>query len=67
MDRKMKWGMIERLWRSLRYEYIYLHAFEGGAETWAGVINNEHVESHTLPKLVQVILNRPQFTRRLAV
>ncbi len=28
---------IERLWRSLKYECIYLHAFEGGAETRAGI------------------------------
>jgi len=28
---------IERLWRSLKYECIYLHAFEGGAEVRAGI------------------------------
>lgn len=28
---------IERLWRSLKYECIYLHAFEGGAEARAGI------------------------------
>jgi putative transposase len=28
---------IERLWRSLKYECIYLHAFEGGATVRAGI------------------------------
>mgnify|MGYP006099012949 CR=1 FL=1 len=29
--------MIERLWRSLKYECAYLHAFEKGSETRAGM------------------------------
>jgi putative transposase len=29
--------MIERLWRSLKYECIYLNAFETGPETRAGI------------------------------
>jgi putative transposase len=29
--------MIERLWRSLKYECIYLNAFETGSETRAGI------------------------------
>jgi len=28
---------IERLWRSLKYECIYLHAFETGSELRAGL------------------------------
>jgi hypothetical protein len=28
--------MIERLWRSVKYEYIYLNAFETGSEMRAG-------------------------------
>ena len=28
---------IERLWRSFKYECIYLHAFNGGAEVRAGI------------------------------
>ena len=35
MDGKGSWldnGMIERLWRSLKYECVYLHAFTGGHE-----------------------------------
>jgi putative transposase len=29
--------MIERLWRSLKYECVYLHAFERGADAKAGI------------------------------
>lgn len=39
MDGKGRWidnRMIERLWRSLKYECIYLNAFETGSETRAG-------------------------------
>ena len=35
MDSKGRWMdniMIERLWRSLKYECVYLHAFETGSE-----------------------------------
>lgn len=50
MDGKGRWMdnvMIERLWRSLKYECIYLHAFETGSEVRQGInrwINhyNEH-------------------------
>jgi putative transposase len=40
MDGKGRWidnRMIERLWRSLKYECVYLHAFETGSETKAGI------------------------------
>ena len=30
---------IERLWRSLKYECVYLHAFETGSELRAGLAN----------------------------
>ena len=30
-------GMIERLWRSLKYECVYLHAFERGSQAKAGI------------------------------
>ena len=29
--------MIERLWRSIKYECIYLNAFETGSEARAGI------------------------------
>ena len=35
MDGKGSWldnVLIERLWRSLKYECVYLHAFTGGSE-----------------------------------
>jgi putative transposase len=40
MDGKGGWidnRMIERLWRSLKYECVYLHAFETGSEAKAGI------------------------------
>lgn len=40
MDGKGAWRdnrMIERLWRSLKYECVYLHAFETGSEMRAGI------------------------------
>ncbi len=40
MDGKGRWMdniMIERLWRSLKYECIYLHAFEVGSEVRQGL------------------------------
>ena len=40
MDGKGRWMdtiFIERLWRSLKYECICLHAFETGSETRAGI------------------------------
>ena len=40
MDGKGRWidnRMIERLWRSLKYECVYLHAFETGSQANAGI------------------------------
>ncbi|GGC71942.1 hypothetical protein GCM10011504_56950 [Siccirubricoccus deserti] len=40
MDGRGRWMntvLIERLWRSLKYECIYLHAFETGSELLAGL------------------------------
>lgn len=40
MDGKRRWidnRMIERLWRTLKYECVYLHAFETGTEAKAGI------------------------------
>ena len=40
MDGKGRWvdnRMIKRLWRSLKYECVYLHAFERGSEAKAGI------------------------------
>ena len=35
--RKRRQVMIERLWRSLKYECVYLHAFETGSEVRQGI------------------------------
>ena len=40
MDGKGRWidnRMIERLWRSLKYECVYIHAFESGKEALQGI------------------------------
>jgi putative transposase len=40
MDGRGRWidnVFIERLWRSLKYECVYLHAFETGSELRAGL------------------------------
>jgi putative transposase len=42
MDGKGRWMdnvMIERLWRSLKYECVYLNAFEAGSEARKGIGN----------------------------
>ena len=40
MDGRGRWMdnvFIERLWRSMKYECVYLHAFETGGEARAGI------------------------------
>ncbi len=42
MDGRGRWMdnvFIERLWRNLKYECIYLHAFETGSELRFGLLN----------------------------
>jgi len=52
MDGKGRWMdniFIERLWRTLKYECIYLHAFETGSETRRGIerwVNKYNHSSH---------------------
>ena len=54
MDGRGRWidnRFIERLWRSLKYECVYLHAFETGSEarrgisTWISYYNRERPHS----------------------
>ena len=54
MDGKGRWidnRMIERLWRSLKYECVYLNAFETGSEArmgigkWVAYYNSERPHS----------------------
>lgn len=40
MDGKGRWVdnvFVERLWRSLKYEEVYLHAYEDVPEAWSGI------------------------------
>jgi len=40
MDGRSRWldnVFIERLWRSLKYENVYLNAYETGSESRAGI------------------------------
>ena len=54
MDGKTRYPddiFIERLWRSLKYECVYLHAFETGSELrtgltrWIGYYNTDRPHS----------------------
>jgi putative transposase len=58
MDGRGRWMdnvFIERLWRSLKYECVYLHAFETGSELraglgrWIGPITTPSVRTRALP------------------
>jgi putative transposase len=40
---------IERLWRSIKYECIYLHAFSGGREVRQGIGNWMTFYNHRRP------------------
>jgi putative transposase len=60
MDGKGRWMdnvFIERLWRSLKYECVYLQAFENGTETregiggWIRYYNSERPHSEVDPKI----------------
>jgi putative transposase len=42
MDGKGRWMddvFVERLWRSMKYECVYLHAFESATEARKGIGN----------------------------
>jgi putative transposase len=52
MDGKGRWMdniFIERLWRTLKYECIYLHAFETGSETRDGIGRWAYKYNHERP------------------
>jgi putative transposase len=54
MDGKGRWMdniFIERLWRTLKYECIYLHAFETGSETRDGISRWAYKYNHERPHL----------------
>ena len=52
MDGRGRWldnVFIERLWRSLKYECVYLHAFETGSEARAGIARWIDFYNHQRP------------------
>jgi putative transposase len=68
IDGKGAWRdnrMIERLWRSLKYECVYLNAFETGSEMRAGIgkwltyYNSER--PHSTHGILTPEVNRPLF------
>jgi transposase InsO family protein len=74
MDGKGAWRdnrMIERLWRSLKYECVYLNAFDTGSEMRAGIgkwlIYYNAERPHSKPKTLRLALVYPQtlFSRGL--
>ena len=45
MDGRGTWRdnvFIERVWRSVKYEYIYLYAYD--SNTWTGIFRNGHIQ-----------------------
>lgn len=69
MDGRGRWidnRMIERLWRSLKYECVYLNDFETGSETregigaWSSYYNERRPHSsHELLTPAEVYDSRP--------
>jgi putative transposase len=49
---------IERLWRSLKYKYVYLHAWECGSEAKAGIRKWMTFYNHQRPH--SALGDRPQ-------
>ena len=53
---------VERLWRSLKYEYVYLQAWETGSEAKAGVRKWAEFYNHKRPQ--SAVRTWRQTTRR---
>lgn len=76
MDGRGRWidnRMIERLWRSLKYECVYLNAFETGSEarkgigTWISYYNeNRPHSSHGLLTPAEAYDTRDQYLKAAA-
>jgi len=52
MDGKGAWRdnvFIERFWKTLKYEEVYLHAYDSGSEAKAGLGNYVHYYNHERP------------------
>jgi transposase InsO family protein len=52
---------IERLWRSLKYECVYLHAWETGSQAKAGIGRWITFYNHQRPTLPMAV-NRPPWS-----
>lgn len=62
---------IERLWRSLKYEEVYLHAYEDAAEAWTGIARwmryYDHERQHqSLCKMTPMQVYRSGVIRKAA-
>ena len=65
MDGRGRWMdnvFIERLWRSLKYECVYLHAFETGSELRAGCRSGS---ATTIPDALILAWTAEPRTRRM--
>jgi len=52
MDGKGAWRdnvFIERFWKTLKYEEVYLHAYDSGSEAKAGLAHFMHYYNHERP------------------
>jgi len=75
MDGRGRWMdnvFIERLWRSLKYECVYLHAFETGAELrtglsrWIGYYNDRRPHSTLAGRTPNEAYRAPEMERLAA-
>ena len=65
--------MVERLWRSLKYECVYIRAFQNGQQAGAGIVrwidyyNTEHPHStHRILTPCEAHANQNESGMRLA-
>jgi putative transposase len=52
MDGRGRWMdnvMMERLWRTVKYEYVYLHSHTDGMQLWKGLNDYFHAYNHENP------------------
>jgi putative transposase len=76
MDGKGRWMdnvFIERLWRSLKYECVYLREFETGHDAdreigrWISYYSTERPHSSLLDKTPMEAYNCPELCRRIGI
>ena len=76
MDGRGRWidnRMVERFWRSVKYECVYLHAFETGSQAkrkiggWMAYYNAERPHSaHGILIPSEIYETKPQFEKLAA-